>query len=116
MEVVPVDDRDSRAPEFKHAITGPDLVAFQRLVQARAGIGGEVLQATRLALTRMSRPSPNGESPEFVKKWIAYGASVPCSAVSGARGQGAGTHAWAGTTSPSKTSGPSHSQCSGTAC
>jgi MoxR-like ATPase len=28
-----------------------------------------------VALTRMSRPSPNGGSPDFVKKWIAYGAS-----------------------------------------
>ena len=29
-----------------------------------------------VGLTRASRPSPNGESPDFVKKWIAYGASV----------------------------------------
>jgi MoxR-like ATPase len=27
-------------------------------------------------LTRASRPSPNGTSAEFVKKWVSYGASV----------------------------------------
>jgi MoxR-like ATPase len=43
-------------PEFSHAVTGPDLVA--------------------VSLARTSRPSPNGNSPEFVKKWVAYGASV----------------------------------------
>jgi MoxR-like ATPase len=29
-----------------------------------------------VALTRASRPSPNGKSPDFVKKWVSYGASV----------------------------------------
>ena len=29
-----------------------------------------------MSLARASRPSPNGNSPEFVKKWVAYGASV----------------------------------------
>ena len=29
-----------------------------------------------MALTRASRPGPNGDSPDFVNKWIAYGASV----------------------------------------
>jgi MoxR-like ATPase len=28
-----------------------------------------------VGLTRMSRPGPNGNTPDFVKKWIAYGAS-----------------------------------------
>ena len=61
-------------PEFSHAITGPDLVAFQRLVR-RVPVSESVLKYA-VDLTRMSRPSPNGDSPEFVKKWIAYGASV----------------------------------------
>jgi MoxR-like ATPase len=61
-------------PKFSHAITGPDLVAFQRLVR-RVPVSESVLKYA-VSLTRMSRPSPNGESPEFVKKWIAYGASV----------------------------------------
>ena len=61
------------APEFSHTVTGKDLVAFQELVR-RVPVSESVLRYA-VALTRMSRPSPNGESPDFVKKWIAYGAS-----------------------------------------
>ncbi len=61
------------APEFKHAVTGPDLIAFQNLVR-RVPVSDSVLRYA-VSLTRMSRPSSNGESPDFVKKWIAYGAS-----------------------------------------
>ncbi|MEX2465933.1 MAG: AAA family ATPase [Gemmatimonadota bacterium] len=62
------------APEFSHAITGPDLIAFQKLVR-RVPVSDSVLRYA-VSITRASRPSPNGDSPEFVKKWIAYGASV----------------------------------------
>ncbi|MEQ9398858.1 MAG: MoxR family ATPase [Longimicrobiales bacterium] len=61
-------------PVFAHAITGPDLVAFQQLVR-RVPVSEQVLKYA-VQLVRASRPSPNGTSPEFVKKWIAYGASV----------------------------------------
>jgi MoxR-like ATPase len=61
------------APQFSHAVTGPDLIAFQKLVR-RVPVSDSVLRYA-VALTRMSRPSPNGKSPDFVKKWIAYGAS-----------------------------------------
>ncbi len=61
-------------PEFGHAITGPDLVAFQKLVR-RVPVSEAVLKYA-VQLVRASRPSPNGTSPDFVKKWIAYGASV----------------------------------------
>jgi MoxR-like ATPase len=61
-------------PQFAHAVTGPDLIAFQRLVR-RMAAPDPVLQYA-VALTRASRPSPNGKSPDFVKKWVAYGASV----------------------------------------
>jgi MoxR-like ATPase len=61
-------------PTFSHAVTGPDLVAFQRLVR-RMTAPEPVLQYA-VALARATRPSPNGNSPEFVKKWVAYGASV----------------------------------------
>jgi MoxR-like ATPase len=61
-------------PEFNRAVTGPDLVAFQRLVR-RMPAPEPVLEYA-VSLVRTSRPSPNGTSPEFVKKWIAYGASV----------------------------------------
>jgi MoxR-like ATPase len=61
------------APKFSHAVTGPDLIAFQRLVR-RVPVSDAVLRYA-VSLTRMSRPSPNGDAPDFVKKWIAYGAS-----------------------------------------
>ena len=61
-------------PDFNPAVTGPDLVAFKRLVR-RMAAPDPVLQYA-VALTRASRPSPNGDSPDFVKKWVAYGASV----------------------------------------
>jgi MoxR-like ATPase len=60
-------------PKFKHAVTGPDLIAFQNLVR-RVPVSESVLRYA-VSLTRTSRPSANGESPDFVKKWIAYGAS-----------------------------------------
>ena len=60
-------------PVFSHAITGPDLIAFQKLVR-RVPVSDAVLQYA-VNLVRASRPSPNG-GPEFVRKWIAYGASV----------------------------------------
>jgi MoxR-like ATPase len=61
-------------PQFSHAVTGPDLIAFQQLVR-RVPAPDAVLRYA-VSLTRMSRPSANGSTPEFVKKWIAYGASV----------------------------------------
>ncbi len=61
-------------PQFSHAVTGPDLVAFQRLVR-KVPVPDAALRYA-VSLVRASRPSPNGESPDFVKNWIAYGASV----------------------------------------
>jgi len=61
-------------PQFSHTVTGPDLQAFQRLV--RKVPAPDAVLRYAVALTRTSRPSPNGHSPDFVKKWIAYGASV----------------------------------------
>jgi len=61
-------------PDFKHAVTGPDLVAFQRLVRT-VPVPEAVLRYT-VALVRTTRPTPNGTSPDFVKKWVSYGASV----------------------------------------
>ena len=61
-------------PIFEHAVTGPDLVAFQELVR-KVPVTEAVLRYA-VALTRTTRPSPNGVTPEFVKKWVAYGASV----------------------------------------
>ena len=60
-------------PEFSHAVTGADLVAFQGLVR-RVPVSETVLHYA-VSLVRASRP--DGQSPpDFVKKWLAYGASV----------------------------------------
>ncbi|HSG09206.1 MAG TPA: MoxR family ATPase [Longimicrobiales bacterium] len=59
-------------PTFSHAVTGPDLVAFQKLVR-RVPVSDEVLQYA-VDLARASRPGDG--APEFVRKWVAYGASV----------------------------------------
>jgi MoxR-like ATPase len=58
---------------FEHVVTGPDLIAFQRLVR-KVPISEPVLRYA-VNLVRTSRPSPNG-SPDFIKKWVAFGASV----------------------------------------
>jgi MoxR-like ATPase len=60
-------------PDFGHAVTGPDLVAFQKLVR-RVPVSDVVLQYA-VDLVRRSRPGAD-DTPEFVTKWIAYGASV----------------------------------------
>ena len=58
--------------QFRHAVTGPDILAFQALVR-RVPVAEPV---TRYAvqLARASRPGP--DAPDFVKKWVLYGASV----------------------------------------
>ena len=60
-------------PTFSHAVTGEDLMAFQRLVR-RIPAPEPVLRYA-VDLVRSSRPEGEG-APDFVKKWIAYGASV----------------------------------------
>jgi MoxR-like ATPase len=60
--------------KFHTTITGADIVAFQRLVR-RVPISDAVLRYT-VSLVRASRPSPNGASPDSVRKWVSYGASV----------------------------------------
>jgi MoxR-like ATPase len=60
-------------PHFNRTVTGPDLVAFQRLVR-RVPVADPVMRYA-LSLVRTSRPkAPN--APESVKKWVAFGASV----------------------------------------
>ncbi|HEX9692428.1 MAG TPA: MoxR family ATPase [Gemmatimonadales bacterium] len=54
------------------AVTGADMVAFQALVR-RVPVSDAVLRYA-LALVRASRPGP--AAPEFVNKWLSYGASV----------------------------------------
>jgi MoxR-like ATPase len=62
-------------PDFKHAVTGDDLVAFQELVR-KVPVSEAVMRYT-LELVRTSRRNEkDGDGPDFVKKWVQYGASV----------------------------------------
>ncbi len=58
---------------FEHAVTGPDIVAFQELVR-KVPVSDAVLRYT-VNLVRTSRPNPNG-APDFINQWVSYGASV----------------------------------------
>ena len=58
---------------FERTITGPDIVDFQKLVR-RVPVA-EPVMAYALDLVRKTRPE-TPDSPEFIKKWIEYGASV----------------------------------------
>ena len=60
-------------PDFQHAVTGADLVAFQELV--RKVPTSEVVLRYALSLVRTSRLK-GSDAPEFVSKWVQYGASV----------------------------------------
>ncbi len=59
--------------DFRHAVTGADLVAFQRLIR-KVPVSEAVLRYA-LSIVRTSR-SKDGDAPDFIKKWVAYGASV----------------------------------------
>ncbi len=60
-------------PTFNRPVSGPDLIAFQRLVR-RVPVSEAVLRYA-LSIVRTSRPKdPN--APETIKKFAAFGASV----------------------------------------
>jgi MoxR-like ATPase len=61
------------APEFNKPISGDDLVAFQRLVR-KVPVAEPVMRHA-LDIGRASRPK-SSTSPDNVKKWVAFGASV----------------------------------------
>ena len=58
---------------FQHAVTGPDIVAYQRLVR-RVPIAEPVARYA-VNIARASRPA-SSTAPDFIKKWVSYGASV----------------------------------------
>ena len=60
-------------PKFNRPITGPDLIAFQRLVR-RVPVAEPVMRYA-LHLVRTSRPKAK-DAPESVRKYVAFGASV----------------------------------------
>jgi MoxR-like ATPase len=66
---------------FEHVVTGDDLIAFQRLVR-KVPVSEPVLRYA-VNLVRTSRPGEassaslvRGASPDFVRNWVSYGASV----------------------------------------
>ena len=59
--------------QFQHAVTGPDIVAFQQLVR-RVPVADAVARYA-VSLARATRPT-NSSAPDVVRKWLAYGASV----------------------------------------
>ena len=62
----------TRKPEFKHAITGADIVGFQRLV--RSVPVAEPVARYAVHLARASRPGPGAAA--FINQWVSYGAST----------------------------------------
>jgi MoxR-like ATPase len=60
-------------PKFERTVAGPDLVAFQQLVR-RVPVSEAVLRYA-LSVVRTSRPRGK-DSPDFIKKWVQFGASV----------------------------------------
>ncbi|HEY9449167.1 MAG TPA: MoxR family ATPase [Gemmatimonadaceae bacterium] len=60
-------------PQFAHAVTGADIVAFQQLVR-RVPVSDAVARYA-VALARASRPAAP-DAPELVRKWVSYGAST----------------------------------------
>ena len=60
-------------PQFSHAVSGRDIVEFQRLVR-RVPVS-EAVTRYAVNIARYSRPQAS-VSPDFIKKWVNYGASV----------------------------------------
>ena len=62
----------ARTLAFKKPMTGADIIKYQQLVR-RVPCADPVARYA-VSLARSSRPGPN--APDWVKKWVAYGASV----------------------------------------
>jgi MoxR-like ATPase len=60
--------------KIEQAVSGEDIIAFQRLVR-RVPVPDPVLRYA-LQLVRTTRPNGDGPVPSFIKQWVAYGASV----------------------------------------
>lgn len=62
----------TKIPDFKRAVTGKEIAEFQQLVR-RVPVADAVARYA-VNLVRASRPGPN--APDFIQKWVNYGASV----------------------------------------
>src|SRR5512138_907441 len=60
-------------PQLERTVTGPDLIAFQRLVR-KVPVAEPVMRHA-LDIVRATRPKNEG-AKDFVQKWVAFGASV----------------------------------------
>jgi len=60
-------------PQFSHAVNGQDIIDFQRLVR-RVPVS-EAVTRYAVNVARYSRPTSQ-HAPDFIKKWVNYGASV----------------------------------------
>jgi MoxR-like ATPase len=72
MEVVRSTTREAQEPP-RPVVTGADIVAFQQLVR-RVPVPDPVMEYA-VRMVRTTRPNGDG-APDFVKQWVAYGASV----------------------------------------
>ena len=61
---------------YDHVVTGQDIVDFQKLVR-RVPVSEPVMRYA-VNLARTTRPG-EGEVPDFIEKWLDYGASVRAS-------------------------------------
>jgi len=59
--------------KFQHAVSGAELIGFQNLVR-RVPVSEAVMRYA-VSLARSSRPAEK-DAPDFVKKWVDYGASL----------------------------------------
>ncbi len=66
-----------REVTFEKTIGGPEILEFQRLVRKMPVADPVMRYAVQLA--RTSRPRGEGEVPEFIKKYVNYGASLRAS-------------------------------------
>jgi MoxR-like ATPase len=72
MEIVRTTTREAPQPP-RPVVTGADIVAFQQLVR-RVPVPDPVMEYA-VRMVRTTRPNGHG-APDFVKQWVAYGASV----------------------------------------
>lgn len=61
-------------PEAEPATSGAEILQFQQLV--RMTPVAESVARYAIELVRATRPGPNGDCPEFIKKYVNFGASV----------------------------------------
>lgn len=64
-------------PEVQRAVSGSDVFALQTLVR-KVFVADEVARYA-VRLVRATRPTNSNEAPDFVKKWVSWGAGLRAS-------------------------------------